>query len=240
MKVIALLLFKLLPALKLGKILTTGGTMLLSLAVYGSIFGWAYAAGFIALLFAHEMGHYIAMRQRGLNAGAPVFIPFVGAFIQMKQQPHDVETEAYVAIAGPLVGSVAAFATYFYAQSTGSHLWLAVSYAGFFLNLFNLIPVSPLDGGRITAIVSPKIWFAGVPMLLAAFFYQPSPVLILIALLALPQLAAAWHYDSNSPENRAYYAVAAQTKIEYAAMYLMLAVALAIMTFSVHEQLGRG
>lgn len=238
MKSLIFLLIKVLPALKFGKILSTGGTMLLSLGVYAMLFGWKYAAGFIALLFAHEMGHYIAMRQRGLDAGAPVFIPFVGAFIAMKQLPHDAETEAYVAAAGPLVGTIAAFATYIYADQTGSHLWLAVSYAGFFLNLFNLIPISPLDGGRITAVLSPRIWFAGVPLLIAAFVYWPSPILVLIAVLALPQLMLAWRYDPNAPENRAYYGIPTATKIEYTALYLMLAAALGIMTYIVHERLS--
>jgi Zn-dependent protease len=241
MKTLAVLLFKMLPALKFGKIFTTAGTMLLSLAVYATQFGWPFAAGFIALLFAHEMGHYIAMRQRGLDAGAPVFIPFLGAFIQMKDQPHDAETEAYVAIAGPLVGTVAAFAAYFYAQQTHSHLWLAVSYSGFFLNLFNLIPVSPLDGGRITAVLSPRVWLAGVPILVAAFVYVPSPVLIIIALLAFPQLVAAWKYDPERAENRRYYGVSPSVKIEYAGIYFVLAAALAVMTYNVHLELsGRG
>lgn len=239
MKSILLLLTKLLPALKLGKILTTSGTMLLSLAVYASIFGWVYAAGFIGLLFVHEMGHYIAMRQRGLEAGAPVFIPFVGAFIQMKNQPHDAETEAFIGMAGPLLGTVGAFAVYFYAIFTGSNLWLAVSYSGFFLNLFNLIPVSPLDGGRITAVLSPRIWLAGVPVMLAAFYYSPSPILIVIAVLALPQLMKAWSYDPDAPENRQYYGVSTAAKIEYASIYLMLAAGLAIMTYDVHQMLGR-
>jgi Zn-dependent protease len=237
MKSLIFLLAKLLPALKFGKLFTTGGTMLISLGVYAMVFGWRYAAGFIALIFAHEMGHFIAMRQRGMEAGAPVFIPFVGAYIEMKKRPHDVETEAYVAVAGPLVGTVAAFAAYFYAQQTDSRLWLAISYAGFFINLFNLIPLSPLDGGRITAILSPRIWLAGVPILIAAFVYSPSPILILIALMAAPHVMAALGYDPYAPENRAYYSVPNATRIEYALIYLMLAAGLGIMTYSVHEQM---
>ena len=92
------LLLLLVAGLKWGKLATTGGTMLLSLAVYASIWGLPYAAGFIALLFLHEMGHYVAARQRGLDVGAPTFIPFVGAWIALKGLPHDVETEAYVAM----------------------------------------------------------------------------------------------------------------------------------------------
>ena len=94
MKALFLLLFS---GLKWGKLAASGGSMLLSLVVYATIWGWRYAAGFIALLFAHEMGHYVAARQRGLDVGAPAFIPFVGAWIALKDQPVDVETEAYVA-----------------------------------------------------------------------------------------------------------------------------------------------
>jgi Zn-dependent protease len=124
--------------------------MLLSLVVYATIWGWRYAAGFIALLFAHEMGHYVAARQRGLDVGAPAFIPFVSAWIALKDQPVDVETEAYVAIAGPVVGTAAALAVYLWARSEDSGLLLAIAYSGLFLNLFNLLPISPLDGGRVT------------------------------------------------------------------------------------------
>src|SRR4029077_982877 len=100
------LVFLLLSSLKWGKLATTGGTMLLSLAVYATIWGWRYAAGFIVLILVHEMGHYIAARQCGLNVGAPPFIPFVGAWIELKAQPMNAEVEAYVAMAGPLLGSI--------------------------------------------------------------------------------------------------------------------------------------
>lgn len=231
------LLFLVFGALKFGKIATTGGTMLLSLALYATVFGWPYAAGFIALLFAHEMGHFLAARQRGLNVGAPTFIPFVGAYIELKDQPMDSETEAYVAFAGPLVGTVAAFFCYFWAQAEDSRLLLAVAYSGFFLNFFNLLPISPLDGGRILAIVSPRIWFIGAPMLAALLFYSPSPVLIILLLFCLPQLVKAWRFDPQAPENAAYYNAPAAVRLEYAAMYLGLAALLGIMTYKVHEML---
>src|SRR5262249_59479206 len=144
----------------LGKVLLTSGTMLISVLVYSWTFGWSYSAGFVALILAHEMGHYVAARQRGLDVGVPTFIPFVGAWIQLKDLPHDAETEAYVGIAGPVAGTAGALACYFLARQYDSALLLALSYAGFFLNLFNLIPVAPLDGGRITAILSPRVWLA--------------------------------------------------------------------------------
>lgn len=233
------LLVLLLSGLKWGKLAASGGGMLLSLAVYATIWGWRYAAGFFALLFAHEMGHYVAARQRGLDVGAPAFIPFMGAFIALKDHPEDVETEAYVAIAGPVAGTVAALAVYLLARSEDSGLLLAIAYSGLFLNLFNLLPVSPLDGGRVTAVLSPRIWFVGVPILLALMLYRPSPMLLIVAILAAPQLLQAWRYDPHAPENIAYYGVPLQTKLEYGAAYLGLAALLAIMTYDVHEMLSR-
>jgi Zn-dependent protease len=232
------LLFILFSGLKWGKLATTGGTMLLSLVVYAGIWGWRYALGFIALLFAHEMGHFIAARQRGLNVGAPTFIPFVGAWIALEDQPMDVETEAYVALAGPLVGTICALAVYLWARGEDSGLLLAIAYSGLFLNLFNLLPISPLDGGRVTSVLSPRIWFVGVPILLAVMLYRPSPMLIIVAVLAAPQLMKAWRYDPKAPENVAYYGVPLQTKLEYGGAYLALAALLAVMTYDVHEMLG--
>jgi Zn-dependent protease len=232
------LLLLLLSGLKWGKLATTGGTMLLSLVVYAMIWGWPYAAGFIALMFAHEMGHYVAARQCGLNVGAPAFIPFVGAWINLKEQPRDVRTEAYVAVAGPLVGTVSAVAVYLWSRWTGSQLLLAIAYAGLFLNLFNLLPVSPLDGGRITAIISPRVWLIGAPVMLAILLYRPSPLLAIIAIIAFPQLMKAWKYDPKAPENLAYYGVALQTKLEYGGLYLALTAYLGVMTFEVHEMLS--
>ncbi|OZI57312.1 site-2 protease family protein [Bordetella genomosp. 1] len=233
-----LLLWSGLKFLKFGKLLTTGGTMLLSVAAYALVFGWRYAAGFVLLLFVHEMGHYVAARQRGLAVGAPAFIPFVGAWIQLKALPHDAETEAYVGLAGPLAGTVAALACYFAARDTGSDLLLALSYAGFFINLFNLIPISPLDGGRITAVLSPRVWLLGVPVLAALFFWSPSPILILVAVLALPSAARAFKYDPDLPENQAYYGTSLEHKLSYGTAYLGLVAFLAIMAHDVHDMLS--
>lgn len=235
MKSLLLLLFS---AGKLGKVATTAGTMLVSIVAYAFVFGWWYAVGFVLLILAHELGHYIAARQRGLDVGAPTFIPFVGAWIEMKQTPHNVETEAYVGLAGPLVGTIAALVCYYLAQNYDSKLMLALAYAGFFINLFNLIPLSPFDGGRITAILSPRIWFAGVPILAAVFYYRPSPVLILVAVMAIPQLMAAWRYDPDDPANAHYYEISLENKLMYGTFYLGLACFLAVMSHSVFLMLG--
>ncbi|MFS2034415.1 site-2 protease family protein [Polaromonas sp. CT11-55] len=233
----AKLLLLLFTGAKFGKLLLTGGSMLVSVFAYALLFGWRYAVGFVLLLFVHEMGHYIAARQRGLNVGAPTFIPFVGAWVELKDMPHDAETEAYVGLGGPLLGTIGALACYFLARDQNSNLLLAIAYSGFFLNLFNLIPLSPFDGGRITAVLSPRIWLLGVPVLVALFFWRPSPMLILMALLAAPQLLKAIRYKSDSEEAQTYYAVSAATRFEYGFYYLALAGFLAVMTHDVHEML---
>jgi Zn-dependent protease len=232
------LLATLLAAGKLGKVLTSGGTMLLSVFAYGLVFGLPYAVGFVLLMLVHELGHFMAARRRGLDVGLPTFIPFIGAWIQMKDLPHDAETEAYVGLAGPLVGTLGALVCYFFARSYDIPLLLALSYAGFFLNLFNLIPLSPFDGGRITAVLSPRLWLLGVPLLAGLFFYRPSPMLILVALIAAPQVMKAWRYDPQAPEHRHYYAASPQTRLTYGFHYLALTAFLAVMTSEVHGQLA--
>ncbi len=213
-------------------------SMLFTIWVYGTIYGLPFAFGFVMMILIHEMGHYFAAKQRGLDVGLPAFIPFVGAWINLREHPHDSETEAYVAYAGPFVGTLAAFAVYFYGRHIESDLWMAVSYSGFMINLFNLIPVSPLDGGRITQVLSPRIWLLGAPMLVALFFYSPSPMLLMIGILALPNLRAAWKYNPNSPEALQYNDIPDTVKVEYAILYLGLAAVLALMTYHVHQGLG--
>src|SRR4029453_7120416 len=186
-------LLLLLKAGKLGKVLLSGGTMLLSVIAYSWIFGWWYAVGFVALIFVHEMGHYVAARQRGLAGGR-------GA-------------------AGG--GPGAPFPCFYLARNYDSQLLLALAYAGFFLNLFNLIPLSPFDGGRVTAVISPKLWLVGVPILVGLFFYRPSPLLILLAALAAPQAWKAWKAlrGEQTDEEQAYYLASAETRFSYGALY---------------------
>jgi Zn-dependent protease len=233
------LLLALFKGAKFGKLFLTGGTMLLSVFAYAFVFGWWYAVGFVLLIFVHEMGHYIAARQRGLNVGAPTFIPFVGAWIQLKEMPHNAETEAYIGIAGPLAGTLGALVCYYLARNFDSQLLLALSYSGFFLNLFNLIPLTPFDGGRVTQVISPKLWLVGVPVLIALFFYRPSPMLILIAILAWPHV---WKVIRGEPteENESYRLTNAETRVTYGILYLGLAAFLAVMTHELHQELPRG
>lgn len=220
---------------KLGKFMTTGGTMILSIFTYAIFYGWMYAVGFVGLIFAHEMGHYIAAKRSNLTVGAPCFIPFVGAWIALKEQPMNSEVEAYIGIAGPVMGSIAAFVCYLLANEFNSNLLLAISYAGFMLNLFNLIPITPLDGGRIVSVISPRIWFIGIPILVALFLWKPSPLLLMIGIIAAPQ---AWFALRNKEFQAAdYYRASKETRISYSINYLLLVVTLSISAFQVHGQL---
>ena len=229
-------MFWIFSALKFGKILLSVGSMLLMVGVYGYAFGWPFGIGFVLLLTVHEAGHYLAARQRGLNVGLPTFIPFVGAWIQLKDLPHDVETEAYVGLAGPVTGSLGALACYYYGRYSGDAMALTLAYTGFFLNLFNLIPLTPFDGGRITAAVSPKLLLVGVPILIGAFIYHPSPILILIGVLALPHVLAVvrGQIASNAP----YYRIALEKRVEYGLAYIGLVVFLASMVHTLGLELG--
>src|SRR4029078_4233587 len=129
------------------KVVTTGASMLVSIAAYTWIWGLPFAIGFVLLIFVHELGHVLELRRQGVPASAPLFIPFLGAVSGMKELPDDAWQEARVALAGPILGSVGAAVLWVIGESTGSELLLALAFTGFFLNLFNLIPLLPLDGG---------------------------------------------------------------------------------------------
>jgi Zn-dependent protease len=221
-------LLALLVAGKLGKILLSGGSMLLSIVVYGELFGWRYAVGFVALLLAHEMGHYVAARQRGLQVGLPTFIPFVGAWINLRTQELDPETVAFVGMAGPLLGSTAAFVVFLVATQYQLPWLMAVAYAGFVLNLFNLIPITPLDGGHIVGVISPKLWILGVPLLVGLYFWRPSPLLIIIAIMAVPRLLAL--FRGQLPPTASQLPKLSE-RLRYASEYLGLVVLLILLAF---------
>jgi Zn-dependent protease len=228
-------LLALLLAGKLGKILFSGGSMLVSIAVYAQLFGWKYAVGFVLLLLCHEMGHYIAAKQRGLDVGLPTFIPFVGAWINLKNQGLNAETTAFVGLAGPLLGSTSAFVVYLVALHYDSHWLLAIAYAGFVLNLFNLIPVAPLDGGHVVAVITPKIWIIGVPLLVALYVWRPNPLLIIVMILALPNAWAAIRGKVPAPVNPELAGIGLRAR--FAAEYLGLVCFLTLMAFEVHSRL---
>jgi Zn-dependent protease len=221
-KLKALLL--LLPKVKL---LTTSATMLVSIAAYALIWGWSFAVGFVLLLLVHEMGHVIQLRREGIPASAPMFIPFLGAVVAMKALPDDAGAEARVGLAGPVLGSLGALVPLGIYALTGDELFKALTFVGFFLNLFNLLPVLPLDGGRAMAALSPALWLVGFAMLVAATFIFPNPIMILILLFGGVETWRRWR-TRKDPESREYHRVSGRTRALVAAVYLGLAVLLAV------------
>ena len=149
--------------------------MLVSVAAYAWIWGLPFAIGFVLLIFVHELGHVLELRRQGVPASAPLFIPFLGAVIGMKELPDDAWKEARVALAGPILGSVGAAACWIAAEATGSELLMGLAFVGFFLNLFNLIPIVPLDGGRAAGALHPALWFVGLLMMVGLVVVEPEP-----------------------------------------------------------------
>src|SRR3712207_489439 len=156
--------------------------MLVSIGAYSLLFGWPFAVGFVLLLLVHEMGHVIQLRREGVPATAPLFIPFLGAVVGMKRMPDDAAAEARVGLAGPVLGAVGCLVPLGIYLATGSEFWQALAFVGFFLNLFNLLPVLPLDGGRAMAALSPWMWAIGFALFVAAAIAFPSPIILLIVL----------------------------------------------------------
>jgi Zn-dependent protease len=211
------------------KILTTSATMLVSIAAYSFIWGWKFAAGFVLLLLVHEMGHVIQLRREGIEASAPMFIPFLGAAVMAKSLGNDATAEARVGLAGPILGTLGALALLPVAINTQDDFWYALVFTGLFLNLFNLLPVVPLDGGRAMAALSPKFWFVGLFGLAVLTFTFPNPILILILLLGGYETYRRWKQRrSGDPAVLAFYKVKAAHRWAIAAVYLALIVVCAV------------
>jgi len=215
------------------KILTTSGSMLVSVAAYSWIWGWRFAVGFVLLLLVHEMGHVLELRRQGVPASAPLFIPFLGAVVGMRHLPDNAWKEARVALAGPLLGSLGAAAVWVAATGLDSNLLRALAFTGFFLNLFNLVPLVPLDGGRAVAAVSPLFWLVGLVGLLALVFVLHNPILLLILLIGGAELWKRWR-TRKDPEHAAYYRVRPWQRAVVGATYLGLAVALVVAMSATH------
>ena len=210
----------LLPKIKL---LTTMGTMLVSVAAYALLWGWQFAIGFVVLLFVHEMGHVIQLRREGLKASAPMFIPFMGAVISARSLGDDALAEARVGLAGPILGSIGAAACIAIWKATGNDMFRALAYIGFFLNLFNLLPVVPLDGGRAMAAMAPWMWFVGFAALIPLLFLFFNPIFLIILLLAGRETFARWRrYRAGGDREDAYYRVRPLDRALVAAVYLAL------------------
>lgn len=227
------------PILKfLPVILKTGGTMVLSIWLYAMNWGWWFAAGFVVLIFVHECGHLVAARQFGLKVGAPVFIPFMGAFIALKDAPRNAWIEACVGIGGPLLGALGAGLCEVLFLLTGQPLFRALAYSGFFLNLFNLAPIGFLDGGRIATALSPWLWVVGLVIVGAMAFTHPNFLLILILVMSLPRVWTLFRAKTDAEKR--YFEVTPAQRWTMAALYFGLVALLVLGMHFSHLALPAG
>ncbi len=183
------------------KLFGVSWTFVLSLWIYVVIFGWKLAVVVMLLLLAHELGHYFAFRAYGLPVRLPAFVPLLGAFTA-GAAPEDLEQDAYIALAGPLTGLGLAAACYAIGEFSHERFWYACADLSAFLNLFNMIPMPPFDGGRIIGALWPPLWIVGFALfvLFAIQFHIPILFIAIIGILGLPAMLSAWrgHVDPRA------------------------------------------
>jgi Zn-dependent protease len=222
--------FLVLPLLKfLPILLKSGGTMLLMIWIYTRIWGWQFAVGFVLLLLVHECGHLLVAKKFGLKVGAPVFIPFMGAFIALKEAPSNAWMEACVGIGGPMLGSLGALVCNALGEIFDAPIFIALAWFGYFLNLFNLTPVGMLDGGRIVTALSRWLWLPGFAVLIWFGWKFPNFVVWLMVLLSLPRIYSL--FRKRSEEERRYYEVTPAQRWTMSILYFGL---IAVLVFAMH------
>ncbi|MBX9878072.1 MAG: hypothetical protein K2Y22_06390 [Candidatus Obscuribacterales bacterium] len=206
--------------------------MALSLGIYTMMFGWKYAITIIVLLYIHEMGHFIVMHFYGLKPKAPVFVPFVGAYTAMSTVPGDLATHAWVAYAGPFIGGLAAFASFLLGVTTGNTWLIAAANTGAILNLLQLVPIKPFDGGFIAQSITKWLFIPGAILLGYLALTLRSPLLIIIAVASIFVMFSQFRKGAD-PEAERYPATPIQ-RIFISLSYIGLAIALTYLFMHSH------
>lgn len=231
----AKLKFIFLPILKfLPVILKSGGSMIFMIWVYAALWGWKWGVGFVVLLLLHECGHLIAAKMFGLKVSAPMFIPFMGAFIALKEAPRNAWIEASVGIGGPLLGSAAALVCHAIGLTLHAPLFIGLAWTAYFLNLFNLTPVGMLDGGRIATALSPWLWIPGLAVLGWMAWTHPNFIIWLVLIISLPRVFSL--FRKRTAEEQRFYEIRPAQRWTMAAMYFGL---IAALVFGMHTALAQ-
>jgi Zn-dependent protease len=203
------------------KLFWFAGSFLASVWFYALFWGWKFGLVFVLLIAVHEFGHWFTMRFYGVPSSLPFFIPGMGALVNMTGRPASAFHESLIALAGPLVGGIGSAACAYAGFTTHEPFWLAAAYLGMLINLFNLAPVMPLDGGRIVGSISPRIWVAGLAVFLAAMIalHWFNPLIVILILLSIPQVIAAvkGRLDPH------YYSVTLPERLTITCAYFILA-----------------
>ena len=211
--------------------------LFISFGAYLWFGGLWFAVGLVGLIFVHEMGHWLEAKRQGLPVSAPLFIPFLGASIFLKEHPESAWREFQLAIAGPLLGSLGAAVVYAIGAAEDSNRLKAIAFLGFFITLFNLLPVVPLDGGRIVSAIHPALWVLGLLGLLALVIYRPNGILLLILVFAAMELWQRWQ-QRRFGGSGAYYSVLPWQRFTAAVSYFGLAILLVLGMHAAHVPHG--
>ncbi len=215
--------------------LLSGLSLIAAIWFYSLAFGLKFAVAFVLLLAIHELGHVFFIRYAGIPGGIPYFLPGLGAFTTMKQAPASAYQSSWIAFGGVLFGGMGAGICLSYGLLTGEPFWLAIANTGFLLNLLNMIPLPPFDGGRIVEAVSPKIWAVGLVLFvvgIVAFRLYLNPLIVIVVVLFLPRVFRAFRGNLDP----GYYRLTVRQRSTVAVAYFALAALLAagILASAVH------
>ncbi len=211
-----------------------GGTLLLSIGAYATKWPLSLGIGFVVVTLIHEIGHAVVIRAKGLRAGVMVFIPFIGGAVTLKDQPRSAYDDAQIGLAGPIFGTAACLIVLQIYKWTNHPNWLFIAFAGFVLNLINLLPVGMLDGGRISGAVTKWMWVLGGGALVYKTYQQPNPLMIVVLLLVAFQVYASIVRE----DDESFYDVTIGQRAGIAAAYFILVVFLSHQTYLAWEKLA--
>lgn len=213
-----------------------GGSFAVTIAAYARAYPetpLALVVGFVVITLIHELGHALVIRAKGLRAGFMVFIPFVGGAVTLKDQPRSVYDDALIGLAGPIFGTIASLIPLQIFKSTGDPVFLLVAFAGFVLNLFNLVPLGMLDGGRISAAITKWMWVFGGAIVIYHVVKRPNPLMILILILAVFQVYAA---IVREQDDKQFYEVSSAQRAAIAVAYFSLVIFLGHQTYMAYQR----
>ena len=212
-----------------------GGSMLLTIVAYATKWPLGLVVGFVVITLIHEIGHAIVIRAKGLRAGVMVFIPFIGGAVTLRDQPRSAYDDAQIGLAGPIAGTLASLVALQLFKWTGHPAWLFIAFAGFVINLLNLLPLGMLDGGRISAAITKWMWVFGGGFLVYKTWKQPNPLMIAILVLAAFQVYASIRREKDE---QAFYDITLTQRAAVAFAYFLLVVFLGHQTYMALDRLS--
>ncbi|MBM7866915.1 site-2 protease family protein [Heliobacterium gestii] len=223
----------LLTFLKVSKFAGTFISMIATIAIYAMVYGWKFAIGLVLLIAIHEMGHVMGARAVGMPTSMPMFIPFVGAFVQMKRESRSPVEEYVLATGGPLFGILAGIACLALYGLTDWMLWMVLANVSFTINLFNLIPFGSLDGGRMTSTLGKWPWIVGAIVFGLFTAVTMNPMMLLFFLLGMMQVVRAF----RNPDALAAVQATGSMRWIYGGVYLLMVTLCGWLTAYSHQQL---